>query len=1102
MTSGKTASSIRLSHKLLWVNLMAAASFVLITGVIMVSFHIVKSESLDIFNRDIESVIHNSQTARELSGVFAEIDYLARTFYRNDDYLNLEGKRLTNTIRSVISRTSNSNVRSPLTGLLDNLNKFLSQCAIVNSTLNARNAIDRDSHIELLNLENLIGDLLVEATLAGEDTSYVTQQLSLVMGYRESLFYIAKLFAELDVEFRPKTSVATDSPVLAAIDDLTLRLQTITASNPEVARYGEKLIENFAAYRNTVIDHYVAMDELNERRAVLDQSKALSLLALENIDKEIAQTARLTTSSIKKTIELSEAIVLVITISVVTILFITTNRLIKRNIRKPMRSVLSGVESFSKGNLDTQIALSRVDEWDTIEKALNNMAADLNQSRVQLQRTNAELEERVAERTEQLARTVDALQESEASLVEAQRIAHLGHWSHEIETGASVWSEEQYRIFGWQPLEVAASGDLFASHLHPNDRERVLATISESVEKGTPYRSDYRIVRRDGTERWIESQGHVIHDDQGRPTGLSGTVLDITERKRVERLLMEEKERVQVTLRSIGDAVIATNAEGRVEYLNPVAEQMTGYTLAEAKDRLLKDVFHIVNEETRERVEDPVARCLFEGKVIGLANHTVLMSRSGPEYAIQDSAAPIQDASGEILGVVLVFSDVTEARRLSRQISYQACHDTLTGLINRHEFERRLRRVLDTASNAATDNAFCYLDLDRFKLVNDMCGHLAGDELLRQVGHLLEENVRYRDSVARLGGDEFGLLMEHCSLNEALQVAGKLVKVIADHSFLWEDKRFDIGVSIGLVAVNESSPDINRLLSAADTACYMAKEQGRNRVHIYQEDDEEATRRRGEMQWAVRLPRALEEGRFRLYFQPMAPIVSGREEGAHYEVLLRLEDGQIVLPKAFLPAAERYNLSSKLDRWVVATAFRWIVDHPAHLQRLHLCAINLSGHSLNEDGFQAFVQRQFADFPIPPSKICFEITETVAIANFSRAADFMNALKAKGCRFALDDFGSGLSSFAYLKNLPVDFLKIDGIFVKDIVDDPLDFAMVKSINEIGHVMGKKTIAEFVENAAILEKLRQIGVDYAQGYGIERPRPIEEFGKPMLLPSCG
>ncbi len=569
---------------------------------------------------------------------------------------------------------------------------------------------------------------------------------------------------------------------------------------------------------------------------------------------------------------------------------------------------------------------------------------------------------------------------------------------------------------------------------------------------------------------------------------------EVQERKLAEERLFEEKERAQVTLHSIGDAVISTDAEGRVAFLNPIAEALTGWQEDEAKGRLLADVFRIINDETRESAEDPVARCLKEGKIVGLANHTVLLSRSGQEYAIEDSAAPICSEKGAILGVVLVFKDVTEARRLSRQVSYQAAHDTLTGLINRAEFNRRLRRVLETAQANATENALAYLDLDQFKLVNDTCGHVAGDELLRQIGQLMDQHIRRRDTLARLGGDEFGLLMEHCSLKEAQGVAENLIKVVSDFSFPWEEHSFSIGVSIGLVSVDRNNNGLESILSAADRACYMAKERGRNRVHVHKEDDKELAKRHGEMQWAVRLPRAQEEDRFIPYFQKMAP--TEEQDGTqttHYELLLRMKDetGNLVLPSAFLSAAERYNLSDRLDRWMIARAFRWLRAHPAHMAQLRICSINLSGLSLSNKAFLSDVIRELEESGIAAEKICFEITETVAIANLSSATKFIGSLTELGCRFALDDFGSGLSSFAYLKNLPVDFLKIDGLFVKDILDDAIDLAMVRSINDIGHVMGKKTIAEFVESDAILDKLKEMSVDYVQGYAIGRPRPLDE-----------
>ena len=955
----------------------------------------------------------------------------------------------------------------------------------------AGKSLDREAHEELTELENLISELLIDATLAGKDSSYITQQLTLVIGYRESLLSIAKLFAEQVFERHTVSFSETGSRMISAIDDLALRLQTLSASFPEVALHGRYLEEILQTYTQNILDYYAVMDGLNSRRADLDNARLLSLTAMEDIDKTVSETAKKTTASIHDIIFSYGLFVFILTTMVIATLFITTAKLIKFNINNPMQAILSGIESFGKGDFNKPIALNRNDEWGTINNALNNMATALKASYRTIEKSRDDLENMVEERTRELSHTVEALSRSKQDLMEAQRIAHLGYWSWTIETGANEWSEEHYRVFGYEPFAVEVNYELFISHIHPQDSERIQTALKTAIENNTPYKSEYRILRRDGTQRWIEAQGRLLHGDDGRPTEMIGTVLDTTERKRIESLLLEERERAQVTLHSIGDAVIATDAKGYVEYLNPVAEMMTGYTQDEAEGKPLENIFHIINEETRERAADPAARCLQEGKIIGLANHTVLISKSGKEYAIQDSAAPIQGSEGKVLGVVLVFSDVTEARHLSKQISYQASHDLLTGLINRHEFENRLKRVLETARSLSTDNALCYLDLDQFKLVNDTCGHIAGDELLRQICTVLQDNVRHRDTIARLGGDEFGLLMEHCSLEEARQVANKLVKAVSDYKFSWEKQSFNIGVSIGLIVVDNSSPDIDLLLSASDAACYMAKDQGRSRIHVYREDDEDLTRRHGEMQWAVRLPRALENDDFLLYQQPIKPVVSTHDESFHYEILIRMKGEQIVPPNAFLPAADRYNLSSKIDRWVISKTFNWIFNHPAHLQRLSHCAINLSGHSLNDETFVEFVHRQFEKYPIPAEKICFETTETVAIANLSRTANFMEVLKDRGCRFSLDDFGSGLSSYAYLKNLPVDFLKIDGVFVKDMLNDPLDLALVKSINEIGHVMGMQTIAEFVENEATLVKLREIGVDYAQGYYLAHPRPVDD-----------
>jgi len=461
-----------------------------------------------------------------------------------------------------------------------------------------------------------------------------------------------------------------------------------------------------------------------------------------------------------------------------------------------------------------------------------------------------------------------------------------------------------------------------------------------------------------------------------------------------------------------------------------------------------------------------------------------------------------------VLGSVAVFylMLITNSRRMDRieaerleevsrseaQFRYQASHDALTGLINRHEFERRVKALISSTQMEKGENALCFMDLDQFKVVNDTCGHIAGDELLRQLGEVLQDAVRHSDTLARLGGDEFGILMEHCTLAQAQRAVTAIQQVIQDFQFSWEGQTFRIGVSIGLVAISESTPSLTELLKQADAACYMAKDLGRNRIHVYNPDDTMMVLRQGEMQWVSRINQALEENRFTLYAQSIVPL--DKSTDMHYEFLLRMidENGEIVSPVTFLPAAERYDLMHKLDIWVVGHAFALLANHPDLVEQVNFFSINLSGQSITNVKFLDSVISQIKELNIDPGKICFEVTETAAISNLRAATHFISSLRELGCRFALDDFGSGLSSFGYLKNLQVDFLKIDGIFVKDIADDPIDHAMVKSINDIGHVMGMKTIAEFVESDKIKSMLRRLGVDYAQGYEIGRPQPFEDI----------
>jgi diguanylate cyclase (GGDEF)-like protein/PAS domain S-box-containing protein len=557
--------------------------------------------------------------------------------------------------------------------------------------------------------------------------------------------------------------------------------------------------------------------------------------------------------------------------------------------------------------------------------------------------------------------------------------------------------------------------------------------------------------------------------------------------------LHAEKELAQVTLASIGDGVLATDDRGRVKYMNPVAEKLTGWDRGAAMGRPLPEIFHLAGQGgEREDIEKLLCCCLQEGQSFRLADRVTLERSDGRRYAIESTCSPIRAWEGGIVGAVLVFQDVSDKRLMALQLAHQATHDELTGLLNRHAFDGHLQRALEEARSRAVSHALCYMDLDQFKLVNDTCGHLAGDELLCRVAALIQESVRDTDLVARLGGDELGVLFFNCTLAEAEQRTAELHRALQQLRFTWRDKTFAVGASLGLVPITAELRTVAHLLSAADHACYAAKDKGRNRVQVYREDDATFVRRHGEMSWVARIQQTLEEDRFRLFSQQIQPLSPQAPPGLYFEVLLRMveEDGRIHLPSDFLRAAERYGLMRAIDRWVIRRALGTLRDQPApFLDLLRLCAVNLSAVSLGDEDFYDFLTAELAGSGVPAAKLCFEITETAAIESLPQAQRLMARLAAQGVRFALDDFGTGMSSYGYLKELPVSFLKIDGKLVKDVVTDPLDLAMVESINQVGHVMGIQTVAEGVASAAVVERLQALGVDYAQGNWISPPRPL-------------
>jgi diguanylate cyclase (GGDEF)-like protein/PAS domain S-box-containing protein len=552
-----------------------------------------------------------------------------------------------------------------------------------------------------------------------------------------------------------------------------------------------------------------------------------------------------------------------------------------------------------------------------------------------------------------------------------------------------------------------------------------------------------------------------------------------------QHALQFEKERAQVTLTSIADAVITSNSKGFVLYMNKAAERLTGVDADFASGKSLRTLFHLMAEDKTTVVDS--------AWLTDASSHhaeVVLERADGQEFVINKSASPLHDSSGVTFGTVTVLHDVTMLRAMSSQLSYQARYDELTGLVNRYEFDRKAQAAIDEAASGSHVHSLAYIDLDQFKIVNDSCGHMAGDVLLKELSLNLKAKLRGTDTLARLGGDEFALLLMGCGLDKAQEIVSGLLEVVQDYRFGCNDKVFKVGASIGLIEISPNHTyTLSDLISRVDSACYAAKGGGGNRIHVYQPDDMQLNNHNSQLQWVSRIHTALEHNQFVLYMQPLASLQKQGE--AHCELLIRMlaEDGTLYPPGSFLPAAERYRLMSQIDRWVVAAALAAIVRKGADFKAV--CAINLSGQSLSQDDFLDYVIGQIKLHEVDTQRLCFEITETAVITNLDKARQFMQALRNIGCRFSLDDFGSGLSSFAYLKNLEVDFLKIDGMFVKGIVHNKIDRAMVDSINNVGHVMGLHTIAEFAENDEIIQVLKEIGVDYAQGYGVAMPALFEQ-----------
>ncbi len=635
--------------------------------------------------------------------------------------------------------------------------------------------------------------------------------------------------------------------------------------------------------------------------------------------------------------------------------------------------------------------------------------------------------------------------------------------------------------------------------IHPSHRQHAEQLFAQRLAgNDAPERYEMKMLNRDGSGFWVEVSDVVI-EYQDKPAILSA-MFDITHRRQAEQEMQAAKDRAQVTLASITDGVITTDIEGLVDYANDAAASMIGRPVSELIGRTLTASVNLVDETDRKPFADPVETALREGRKITLGRKAMMLSADGSEHFVEVTVNPMtlghdQDPASTHVnaqaGCVVVLHDVTELRGLAKQMSYQASHDALTGLTNRREFERRVGELVEVSHDENTTHVICYMDLDRFKAVNDTSGHAAGDNMLRQIANLIREKVRDSDMVARLGGDEFGMLLKGCPLDKARQIADDVCSAVRDYRFFWRDQAFSVGVSIGLVEIGHESGNTEDVIAAADSACYVAKQQGRSQVHVYSAKDEAVARHKGEIAWLQQLQHALKNDGFLVYSQPIVAMDTRKTGGLGIEILLRMRDhrGAIVTPKEFMQAAQRYNLMPAIDRWVVLNTLTALGGDALPLEPGRRCTINLSGQTLSDGQFLEYVVECMDECNVLPERICFEVKESSVITNMSQAQRFIAVLHSMGCQFALDNFGTGLGSFTNLKNLKMDYLKIDGEFSQNITNDKINQAMVTAIVKLAKSLEIQVIAEKVDSKDSLDTLRYIGVDFVQGFYMGEPAPI-------------
>ncbi|MEM9335581.1 MAG: EAL domain-containing protein [Pseudomonadota bacterium] len=650
-------------------------------------------------------------------------------------------------------------------------------------------------------------------------------------------------------------------------------------------------------------------------------------------------------------------------------------------------------------------------------------------------------------------------------------------------------NESAASLIGLEPAQL--TGRDVADLVKPAYRALFRKTMTKRLAgQNTPNRLEIQLINGNESGLWVEAQSSTI-EFNSRPAILT-IARDVSHRKSLEVSLSRSKRQAQYTLESIAEGVLTTDNEGRIDYMNLAAESLLGVKRDDAVGHRTAELFKLVDDVDRRSLGDPVERCLAIRRRVNMGRRAVMISNDGEqEHSVEITASPIRGPGKSISGTVVVVHDVSELRGLTRKMSYQATHDPLTGLINRREFERRLDEAMDTAHAEEAVHMLFYMDLDRFKAVNDSCGHLAGDNMLREVAALIKEQVRDSDFVGRLGGDEFGALLIGCPIDKARQIASDVCDAIAKYRFVWKDKIFNIGISIGLVEISHVSGTVQDVMSAADSACYVAKQQGKGRVHVYSAKDEVIARERGDIQWLRELQDALHEDSFELAVQPIIAMSNNVSTGPAVEVLIRLPDGsgKTVKTSEFLKSAERYQLMPQIDRWVVNATLAALASGDIKLAGKRSCSINLSGQTLADEAFLGFVVEGLDRTAVSPSSICFEVTEKAILNNVQHAQRFIEVLHGIGCDFSLDDFGSGLGSFSSLKHLPIDYLKIDGMYTRNLNTDEVNQEMVSAMIKLARTMQFRVVAEQVEHQEDFDWLRREGVDFMQGHFVESPATL-------------